>query len=177
MGANLSSTFRRSTSKGRQPKAVSSHNYHSNITSAGSSIIELMKPERRLKTKKTMKKKISNVRDQFTLEELLMASPRRSSSYKRVHPSSSRVVQTAPSSFSMEKSTVHLDHKGCRTALSCKARDSFSLEKRVRGDHEEERPKVSSIISRSESGNSEKKVRFRLPEETDIVIFHSPAGQ
>lgn len=178
MGANLSSTFRPSmSSKGRQPKAVSSNNYHSNITGAGSSIIELMKPER-LNTKKTMKKKIAKVRDQFTLEELLMASPSRSNSYKRVYPSSSRVAQTASSSFSMEKS-VHLDHKGGRTALSCKARDmSFSLEKRVRGDHEEERrPKVSSIISRSESGNSEKKVRFRLPEEADIVIFYSPARQ
>lgn len=166
MGAKLSS-FRRSSSKGKP--------YDSNITSAGSSIIELMKPDR-LKTKKMMKKKqyshspedkqIAKVREIITLEQLFMASPSRSFSYKRVHPSSSG-VRTASQSFSMDKSVNH-------TALSCKARDSLSLEKRVRA---EEEPVVSSIISRSESGNySKKKVRFRLPEEADIIIFYSPAA-
>jgi hypothetical protein len=167
MGTKLSS-FRRSSSKGKP--------YHSDITRAGSSIIELMKPER-LKTKKMMKKKqyshspegkqIAKVREIITLEQLLMASPTSSFSYNRVHPSSSRVLHTASQSFSMDKSVNH-------TALSCKARDSFSMEKGVRA---EEEPTVSSIISRSESGNySKKKVRFRLPEEADIIIFYSPAA-
>ena len=169
MGAKLSS-FRRSSSKGKP--------YHSDITRAGSSIIELMKPER-LKTKKMMKKKhyshsaedkqIAKVREIITLEQLLMASPTRSFSYNRVHvhPSSSRVLHTASQSFSTDKSVN-------RTALSCKARDSFSLEKRLLA---EEESTVSSIISRSEGGNySKKKVRFRLPEEADIIVFYSPAA-
>lgn len=60
-----------------------------------------------------------------------------------------------------------------RIALSSKAIDNFCLERRV---HIEEKAKVKSKVSsilRTKSGKLKKKVRLRLPEEGDIIIFCS----
>lgn len=153
MGAKFSMCWR------RQPKSVSSNN--GSICTPGLSLIELMKLEC-LKTKKM--KNIPKV-TKLTLEEWLVASPDGTDCFsegelyvfrhgsKRAHPSLTRV----------------------HTALSYKATDSFSLERRTHIDKEAEVKKSEvSSISRTQSGKLKKKVRFRLPEEADIIIFYSP---
>ncbi|XP_041025157.1 uncharacterized protein LOC121265560 [Juglans microcarpa x Juglans regia] len=183
MGANLTSCLHSNSE--REVKSASSNDsaHESNNSTKGSSIIKLLKPEC-WKTQKVMKKRQSPHQPdhksmitkvgKLTLEDLLiMASPGRAdrfsgghelyvfspANYKRVHPSSS---------------TGSVD-----TALSSKAKDSFCL-KRSRvlhmstGKAAEGESESSLIISTNQSGKLKKKVRFRLPEEGDIIVFQSP---
>ncbi|KAF8033214.1 hypothetical protein BT93_D1963 [Corymbia citriodora subsp. variegata] len=122
--------------------------------------------------------KITTMVQCLTLREWILSSPGRqpecfngresfvfSPLFEKVFPTSPEVDET---SISM-------------TAMPCKARDSFSLERplKISGeddrDEEQEEGAVSSAsICRTESGRSTKKVRFKLPEEADIIIFYSP---
>ncbi|XVF27989.1 hypothetical protein REPUB_Repub14bG0157100 [Reevesia pubescens] len=169
MGAKVSKYF----SSKREAKALMSSNVGSN-SSQRSSIIEAIKPEclkKRKMKKNQMKirqlqspeKRITKVR-KLTLEDWLLASPGPAGLNRpdclneggelyvfkhfsrRVYPSSSREREDVPSTPG----------------------DSFSMDLSS-GD-------VSrSSFKRSQSGKLKKKVSFRLPEEADIVIFHSPA--
>lgn len=138
-----------------------------NSPSQGSCIVELLKPEwlRVKKMTKNRKKK------KQTLEEWLLASPSLNPDcinggelfvskhfFKRIHPSSS----------SMEE---------CE-AISSKARKrSFSLERLVMLDREADRSFSSmdiSSIRKDPRSKSKKMVSFKLPDESDIIIFYSP---
>ncbi|KAF5474916.1 hypothetical protein F2P56_006768 [Juglans regia] len=186
MGANLTCCLHSNSE--REVKSASSNGsaHESSNSTRGSSIIKLLKRPEYWKTKKVMKKRQSPHQPdhhksmitkvgKLTLEDLLiMASPGRAdrfsggpelyvfsspANYKRVHPSSS---------------TGSVD-----TALSSKAKDSFCL-KRSRvlhmsaGKAAEGESESSLIISTNQSGKLKKKVRFRLPEEGDIIVFQSP---
>ncbi|KAL3742246.1 hypothetical protein ACJRO7_017690 [Eucalyptus globulus] len=125
--------------------------------------------------------KITTMVKSLTLREWILSSPGKepecisghepfvfSPTFRRVFPSPPEVDET---SISM-------------TAMPCKARDSFSLERPLKisgeDDREEEREEgaVSSVsICRTESGRTKKKVSFRLPEEADIIIFYSPRDE
>jgi len=88
-------------------------------------------------------------------------------SSRRVHPSTSS-----------SSSSSNRPHTPDNAALVSKARDSFSLNRSVKNEVDNNIPeanldKMSSSLSRNQSGNkSKKRVSFRLPEEADIVIFY-----
>ncbi|XWS19333.1 hypothetical protein CRYUN_Cryun31cG0006200 [Craigia yunnanensis] len=155
----------------KQPNKREAKALTSNVRSSsqGSSIIKSIKPEclKKRKTKKEMKrplqspeKRTTKVR-KLTLEDWLLASPGPAGLQpdclnggelyvfkhfsRRVHPSSSRE----------------------REAVLPTPRNSFSVDL-------SSRDASCSSFSRSQSGNLKKKVSFRLPQETDIVIFYSP---
>ncbi|MBA0811704.1 hypothetical protein Gohar_003577 [Gossypium harknessii] len=141
------------------------------------SIIEAIKPQC-LKTRKSTKnyngfkrpsqslaeERVTKARKLLTLEDWLLASPggplkdyfNGGELYvfkqfnKRVHPSSSSILEIEP--------RVN-DHDGFSVDLSSSVDVSGC-----------------SSFSRSQSGKSKKKVSFRLPEEADIMVFYSPAG-
>ncbi|XVF87827.1 hypothetical protein PTKIN_Ptkin18bG0152000 [Pterospermum kingtungense] len=142
----------------REAKALSSN---VGCSSQVSSIIKAIKPECMKKKKKEMvkrpsqspvEKRITRVK-KLTLEDWLLASPGHADCLdggelyvfkhfsRRVHPSSSREPDEA-----------------------IIPSDSFSLDLSL-GDAS------CSSFSRSRSGKPKKKVSFRLPEETEIVIF------
>ena len=59
---------------------------------------------------------------------------------------------------------------------SSKPREIFSKEKLLKSE-DVEREEIEVSLSRSQSGQSKKRVSFRQPEEADIFIFHSSSGE
>ncbi|OMO76851.1 hypothetical protein CCACVL1_15310 [Corchorus capsularis] len=162
MGAKGS---KHSNSKREAAKALITHNINVRSSSHRSSIIEAIKPEclkkKKLKKNKQLPEKRITKARMLTLEDWLLASPGpaglQQDSFnggelhvfkqisRKVHPSS--VNEAARPLFTPA--------------------ESFSMDFSS-GD-------VSgSSFSRSQSGKLRKKVSFRLPEESDIVIFYSP---
>ncbi|KAI3419306.1 uncharacterized protein J3R85_013307 [Psidium guajava] len=145
-----------------------------------SSILELLKPEC-LKVKKKKKKKPQqrllhpqgknlSEAETLTLEECLLASP----SFDRVFSANADVGKVC----------VLKPSKACpprlgpvdRAASPLQARDRLSSERPVNTQVEIEGkcpPEVRNT-RRSENRRSGKRVRFRLPQETDIILFYSP---
>ena len=103
---------------------------------------------------------------ELTLEEWLMSSPDRPD-----YCSESELYVFRPCSKRVHPS---LPRARGRTALSSKAIDSFCLERRVRVEEKAEVKSEVSSIPGTKSGKLKKKVRFRLPEEANIIIFCSP---
>ncbi|KAI6704609.1 hypothetical protein NL676_007571 [Syzygium grande] len=168
MGAKVS-TF-------KHPKALTDPINHNDPTPQ-SCIIELLKPEC-LKVKKGRKKqrslhpqgkKLTEAKT-LTLEKCLLASP----SFDQVLSANTDVGEVCV----LKPSKVHLSRLGLvdDATLSSKARDCLSFE-RLANTHAEVEDKCPSEVGnvrRGENGRSRKRVRFRLPQESDIILFCSP---
>lgn len=171
MGAKVS-TF-------KHPKALTDPINHNDPTPQ-SCIIELLKPEC-LKVKKKRKKqrslhpqgkKLTEAKT-LTLEKCLLASP----SFDRVILANTDVAEVCV----LKPSKVHLPCLGLvdDATLSPKARDCLSFE-RLANTHAEvevECPSEVCNLRRGENRHSRKRVRFRLPQESDIILFCSPGEQ
>jgi len=140
------------------------------------SIIELLRPEC-VKVKKKKKQRLLHSRgkrlpeaESLTLEEHLLASP----SLDQVFLANTDVGEVCVLKPSK-------GHPSClapidNAALSSKARDSLSMERPVNMHMEVEGkcPSEVSDMRRNENGRSRKRVRFRLPQESDIILICSP---
>ncbi|KAF8030269.1 hypothetical protein BT93_E2654 [Corymbia citriodora subsp. variegata] len=149
--------------------------FNHNDPTPQSSIIELLKPEC-LRVKKKKKKTQSLLHKQGkklseaetpTLEERLLASP----SFDQVFVANTDAGEVCV----LKPSKVHPSRLGPvdDAALSSKVRDSLSLERPVNmhTDVEDKCPSEECNMRRSENGCSRKRVRFRLPQESDIILI------
>ncbi|KAK4838459.1 hypothetical protein QYF36_013914 [Acer negundo] len=187
---------------GTRALVVSSSN-NNNDRKSSSTIMEMIKPEC-LKTKKVKKKKkkkkrvhdeidpdekkITKVR-KLTLEEWLLASPApagmKSADHqqcfgnsstggggggelyvfkqfsKKVHPSSSSSSDTTKE---VVATTSSISKKPPRDEVD----QSFSIDDGASANFS------SSMCRSNQSGRLKKRVSFKLPDEADIIVFHSP---
>ncbi|KAH8486026.1 hypothetical protein H0E87_027472 [Populus deltoides] len=136
-----------------------------------SRFVELLKPEC-LKVKKIQNKrhvlreeKKGTTVSKLTLQDWLLTSP------------SLKAEQLRGGELCVLK---HGSSKRVHPSISTKARVSFSTGRLLGLDQVDDKEhyvsasSVVSSISRTQSGKSQKRVSFKLPEEADIIIFYSP---
>ncbi|KAK3218888.1 hypothetical protein Dsin_012858 [Dipteronia sinensis] len=202
MGAKLSRhLMSRSSEQQHCTRAlvVSSSN-NNNDRKSSSTIMEMIKPEclktKKMKKKKKKKKRVHDEMDpdekkitkvrKLTLEEWLLASPAPASMKsadhqqcfgtsssgggelyvfkqfsKKVHPSSSSSSTTTKEFVA---TTSSISKKPPRDEVD----QSFSMEDGASANFS------SSMCRSNQSGRSKKRVSFKLPDEADIIVFHSP---
>lgn len=172
MGGSISS-FRHSTATRKPPKAAEAGPLSINLNPFSSILDLITRPACCLKTckaKRTLSPadtKSSKVMiRRLTLEDWLISSPDSNTSrtgaelnvfrqfcHKKVHPSS-----TKPQLASVSKS-----------------RESFSsLKKLSKAEHASQGSVMGVSSMRRKQSHKLKKVSFRLPEESDIIIIYSP---
>ncbi|KAL3740834.1 hypothetical protein ACJRO7_022023 [Eucalyptus globulus] len=149
----------------KHPKALTCPINRSDPTPQ-SSITKLLKPE--------CLKKLTRV-ETMTLEEYLLASP----SFDQVFLVSIHVGEVCV--FEDSSSKVHPSCSGPvdDAALSMRARDILPLERwaNMHIEVEDKCPSEACNMTHGENGRSMKRVRFRLPQESDIILFYSPREQ
>ncbi|KAL4313310.1 hypothetical protein GQ457_01G006650 [Hibiscus cannabinus] len=111
-----------------------------------------------------------------TLEDWLVASP----GLQKINGTSSGGEYHVFKHYSSKRVFPSFIRENTNTnsssSSSSKARGSFSNERLLKGEEEEDAGNEDIIevsLSMSRSGKSKKRVSFRLPEEADIFIFHS----
>lgn len=117
---------------------------------------------------KQQQKQVNKAKKEPTLEDWLIASP----GLQKINGTTSEGeyhVFKHHSSKRVFPSCVGENENG--SSSSSKPRGSFSKERPLKGEESE----VS--LSMTQSGKSKKRVRFRLPEEADIFIFHSSSPE
>ncbi|CAK7345104.1 unnamed protein product [Dovyalis caffra] len=136
----------------------------------GSSIFEPLKPECLKGNKVPNRRQVHQEQkkgtkvSKLTLQEWLLTSP----SLKAEHLKGGELCVLKHGS------------KRVHPSVSTRGRESFSKDRLLLLDHQvadiEDYSTVSSVtsFSRTQSGKPGKKVSFKLPEEADIIIFHSP---
>lgn len=179
------SCLRGFSSAERSPNEEKYYANHRSVSSTATSVVEFLKPKCLRKEKKKdmeMQQKekqedhqqlTSTVKEVLTLEEWFMASPgtgdycfwTKGGEYcvfkhylsKKIHPSlaagDSADFTSKPRAKDSTSNTVSLE-----TLLKMEEIDT-------------EEKGVISAISRSQSGKEKKRVSFKLPQESDIIIF------
>lgn len=200
MGAKLSRhSMSRSSEKQQSTSAlvVSSSN-NNNDRKSSSTFMEMIKPEC-LKTKKMKKKKkkkrvhdemdpdekkITEVR-KLTLEEWLLASPAPASMKSADHQQcfgtsssggelyvfkqfSNKVHPSSSSSSATTKEVVATTSSISKKPPRDEVDQSFSMDDGASANFS------SSMCRSNQSGRLKKRVSFKLPDEADIIVFHSP---
>lgn len=173
MGGSVSS-FRHSTATRKPPKAAEPGPLSINLNPFSSILNLITRPACCLKTYKAKRRTLSPTDKKsskvmcrrLTLEDWLLSSPDSNTSrteaelnvfrqfcHKKVHPSS-----TKPQLASVSK-----------------ARESFSsLKKLSKAEHASQGSDMGVSSMRRKQSHKLKKVSFRLPEESDIIIIYSP---
>ncbi|KAF3451805.1 hypothetical protein FNV43_RR07901 [Rhamnella rubrinervis] len=178
MGFNIS-CFGNSSTTQRRPKAAEAGSVSINPSPVSSILDLITRPACCLKTYNAKRRILSPaeknskvmIRRRSTLEDWILSSP--GLDIPDCNISSAGTELNVSRHYFCRK--AHLSSTRPQMTLASKARGSFTLKKLVaKAEHEgEESDKGISSMRRNRSCKS-KKVSFRLPEEADFIIIHSP---